>query len=158
MTASYNPFEILNLPILRGLIQRGNRVIVLQRFRWPGIAEHRGFIGTPYRDEPAAKKHIAQLSDKEGKLLDLNADLEKIIKLMGDPKYHLFLSAFRDPKWQAGILKHYQQNIVSFLRAEMSMEGEDPLNIDLTLEYGRLKVSVILNEDERVFDAFEMIK
>lgn len=158
MTAAYNPFEILNLPLLRGIIQHGNRVIVLQRFNWPGIAEGHAFMGTPYVDEAKAKKHAAHLSEKEGKLLSMSADAEKITTLIDDPKYYLFLNTFRDPNWDAKILKHYQIKMISFLRSRMPVPQKDPIDIHLVLEYGRLKAMVNVNGTERTFDAFEMIK
>lgn len=47
MTAAYNPFEILNIPMLKRIAQHGSHFIVLQRFDWPGIVPGRGFMGTP---------------------------------------------------------------------------------------------------------------
>ena len=76
MVAAYNPFEILNLPMTRRITQHGNHFIVLQRFNWPGIKEGFGFMATPYKDEKSGKAHAAQLSGKEGKLLNLSSDIE----------------------------------------------------------------------------------
>jgi len=144
MTAAYNPFEILNLPLLRGIIQHGNRVIVLQRFNWPGITEGHGFMGTPSTDEAKAKQDVAQSSEKEGKFLNLSADAEKITNLINDPKFYLFLNTFRDTNRDAKILKHYQRNIISFLHSRMTIRQKDPIDIHLVLEYGRLKQLLLL--------------
>lgn len=95
---------------------------------------------------------------KEGKLLSLSADAEKITTLINDPKYYLFLNTFRDPNWDAKILKHYQIKMISFLRSRIPVPQKDPIDIHLVLEYGRLKAMVNVNGTEKTFDAFEMIK
>lgn len=158
MTAAYNPFEILNLPMVRRLVQHGNHYIVLQRFNWPGIKEGAGFLATPYQDEASAKKHQLQLAEKEGKTLNLSADITKITDLVSSPKYYLFLNTFREEKWSEKILKHYQRNIISFLRSRMSIHSNDSIDIHLHLTFGRLKATVTANGPEHEFDAFDMIK
>nr|WP_295933001.1 hypothetical protein [uncultured Dyadobacter sp.] len=158
MTAAYNPFEILNVPMLKQIEQHGNHFIVLQRFNWPGIEPGRAFMGTPYAEQSKAAEHVAHLSEKEGKLLNLNADAVKITDLINDPKYNLFLSTFRDPNWDNRILKHYQRNIISYLKARIPFRQSNPIDINLSLEYGRLKAVVTANGPEHTFDAYEMIK
>ncbi|MGN7885410.1 hypothetical protein [Dyadobacter sp. 22481] len=158
MTAAYNPFEILNIPMLKRIAQHGSHFIVLQRFNWPGIAPGRGFMGTPYTDQFKAAQHVSHLSEKEGKVLNLSADAAKITDLINDPKYYLFLNTFRDPNWDNRILKHYQRNIISYLSARMPIRQTDQIDINLSLEYGRLKAVVTANGPEHTFDAYKMIK
>ncbi|MGX5858274.1 hypothetical protein ACWKW6_31750 [Dyadobacter jiangsuensis] len=158
MLASYNPFEILNLPTLKTIGRLGNRYIVLQRFEWPGIKEGRGFIGTPYMDEATAKVHQANLSEKEGKTLNLILDVEKLSKLVVDPRYFLFLSTFRDQQWNARIATRYQNSITSFLKQRINIQSLEGVSIYFRLEFGRLKATVTAFGDEHEFDAHEMIK
>jgi hypothetical protein len=158
IAATYNPFEILNLPLLRTLIREGNQHIVLQRFNWPGIRERFGFIGTPYVDESKAKKHQAQLSPREGKILNLNLDIEKLNNLVGNPQYYLFLNTFRDQQWNARILIRYQHKITTFLKSQMSVESKDSIDIHLRLEFGRLVATITGNGREAEFEVYEMIK
>jgi hypothetical protein len=158
MTAAYNPFEILNIPMLKRITQHGNHFIVLQRFNWPGIEPGRGFMATPYADQAKAVQHVSHLSEKEGKVLNLSADATKITDLINAPKYYLFLNTFRDPNWDNRILKHYQRNIISYLKARMPIRQTDQIDINLSLQYGRLKAVVTANGPEHTFDAYEMIK
>lgn len=158
MIAAYNPFEILNLPIIRRLISHGNHFIVLQRFNWPGIAEGHGFMATPYPNELLAKKHADQLAEKEGKTLNLSSDIEKIGSLIDNPKYNLFLCTFRDEKWDQKMLKLYQRNIISFLKTKMPISSNSSIDIHMYLKYGRLKATVTANGPEYEFDVYQMIK
>jgi hypothetical protein len=98
MIAAYNPFEILNQPMIKTIVRQGNQFLVLQRFSWPGLQEGTAFIGTPYVNEIKAREHEKALVAHEGKLLNLTSDLEKLTQLINNPKYYLFLSRFRDPK------------------------------------------------------------
>ncbi|MCF0072470.1 hypothetical protein LZD49_18455 [Dyadobacter sp. CY261] len=158
MQASYNPFEILNLPTLKTISRLGNRYLVLQRFHWPGIKEGRGFIGTPYMNEAEAKAHQASLSEKEGKTLNLILDEKKLTDLVTDPQYFLFLSSFRDQQWNARIVMRYQHSITSFLNTQMNIRALDEVTIYFRLEFGRLKATVTAFGDEHEFDAHDMIK
>lgn len=158
MIAAYNPFEILNLPMIRRLISHGNHLIVLQRFNWPGIAPGQSFMATPYSNEGSAKKHADQLAEKEGKILNLSSDIEKITALINNPKYYLFLCTFRDEKWDQKMLKLYQRNMISFLRAKMPISSNDAIDIHMHLKFGRLKATVTANGPEHEFDVYDMIK
>ncbi|CAG5006786.1 hypothetical protein DYBT9275_03896 [Dyadobacter sp. CECT 9275] len=144
MTAAYNPFEILNLPMIRYLIQHGRHFIVLQRFNWPGIKQGRGFMATPYADEKSAKQHQAQF--------------EKITALIDNPRYYFFLCTFREEKWSEKMLKIYQRNILSFLKAHMSYGSSYAVDIHLHVKYGSLKAIVTANDVEYEFDVYEMIE
>ena len=115
-------------------------------------------MGTPYTDQAKAAQHVSHLSEKEGNVLNLSADATKITDLINDPKYYLFLNTFRDPNWDNRILKHYQRNIISYLKARMPIRQSDAIDIHLSLQYGRLKAVVTANGPEHTFDAYEMIK
>ncbi len=158
MLAAYNPFEILNLPMIRRITQHGNHFIVLQRFNWPGIKEGFGFMATPYKDEKSGKAHAAQLSGKEGKLLNLSADIEKITALINDPKYSLFLCTFREESWNKKMIKLYQRNMISYIKSHMPTASNDAIVIQMDLKFGRLKATVTANGPEHEFDLYEMIK
>ncbi|KAA0992107.1 hypothetical protein [Dyadobacter aurulentus] len=158
MTAAYNPFEILNLPMIRRLTQHGNHFIVLQRFNWPGIREGNGFIATPYKDEKSGKAHAARLAEKEGKLLTISSDLEKITTLINDPRYSLFLCTFREKSWSKKIIKLYQRNMIAYIKSCMPVTSNDEIIIHLDLKFGRLKATVPANAPEHEFDVYEMIK
>ena len=158
MTAAYNPFEILNLPMIRRLTQHGNHFIVLQRFNWPGIKEGNGFMATPYKDEKSGKAHAAQLSGKEGKLLNISRDIEKVTTLINDPRYSLFLCTFREESWSRKIIKLYQRNIMDYIKGCMPVTANDEIIIHLNLKFGRLNATVTANGPEHEFDVYEMIK
>ncbi|MDR6809753.1 hypothetical protein J2Y45_006866 [Dyadobacter sp. BE34] len=158
MVAAYNPFEILNLPMIRRITQHGNHFIVLQRFKWPGIKEGFGFMATPYKDEKSGKAHAAQLSGNEGKLLNLSSDIEKITSLINDPRYSLFLCTFREESWNKKMIKLYQRNMISYIKAHMPVTSNDAIVIQMDLKYGRLKATVTANGPEHEFDLYEMIR
>ena len=158
MVAAYNPFEILNLPMIRRITQHGNHFIVLQRFNWPGIKEGFGFMATPYKDEKSGKAHATQLSDKEGKLLSFSADIEKITALINDPKYSLFLCTFREESWNKKMIRLYQRNMISYIKAHMPVTSNDAIVIQMDLKFGRLKATVTANGPEHEFDLYEMIR
>jgi hypothetical protein len=158
MIAAYNPFEILNQPMIKTIVRQGDQFLVLQRFSWPGLQDGMAFIGTPYVNEIKAREHEKALAANEGKVLNLTSDLEKLTQLIDDPKYYLFLCTFRDPKWKSKILHQYQGNILSFLKAKMPIHSPDGVRVDLYLKFGRLTASIILNNPEFEFDAYDMIE
>jgi len=157
MTAAYNPFELLSLPLVRRLVQQGNRYIVLQRFSWPGVRRRCGFIGTPYITERNARQHQAQLSEKEGKTLSLTTDMGTMTSLLEDLRYHVFLSTFRDEKWERKLLKLYGDNVLTFLKTNLKINELDGVDIHLHLSNGKLKASVTLGEAEYEYDVCVMV-
>ncbi|UTM21804.1 hypothetical protein [Dyadobacter chenhuakuii] len=158
MTASYNPFVVLDMPTLKDVMYSGKYFIVVQRFRWPGLPDGQAFIATPYQDQKAAQKHAAKLTAQEGKMLDVRAERDKFAKLFNDPRYVVFVSKFKEGDWQARVIKHYQKNIHSFLTANIGIVSDEKASIELTFEDGHLMAHIISNGEQYQWEACEVIK
>ncbi|WP_439559025.1 hypothetical protein [Dyadobacter sp.] len=158
MVASYNPYEILNLPLIRKQLQRGNCYLVLQRFNWPGIKQGQAFIGTIYDQHAKAKLHLSQLTVNEGKILHMETDLEKLIELINSPRYYLFLSEFSDKNWSENIRKHYHRSITVFLKVNLPDWSGSIADVQLYPKFGKLKAVVTYLDTEYEFDAYQMMR
>lgn len=157
MSIPYNPFELLTLILLKNFQRNKQHLLIIQRFNWPGIPAGRGFIVTPYLSEKPARQHQATLGSKEGRLVNLYLEMDTVITLLNSPNYLLFVNTFREMRWNIRVLTHYQKNIVSFLQAKSITIGEHQTDIELTLEYGKLKAIVRSAGTEQHFDAYEII-
>ncbi|MCE7065788.1 hypothetical protein [Dyadobacter sp. CY326] len=158
MTASYNPFLVLDKPYLKALLSSGKYFIVLQRFNWPGLQEGQAFIATPYQDQKAAQKHAKKLTAQEGRMLDVRTEHDKFSKLFNDPRYVVFVSKFKEGDWQSRVIKHYQKNIHSFLTANTGIALDEKINIELTFEDGHLMAHVISNGEQYHWEACKLIE
>jgi len=158
MSIPYNPFELFNLPILKDLLRRNKYFLVVQRLNWPGVPAYKGFMVTPYEEKKTAKQHAEKLLPKEGRLIDLHVELEKITGLIDDPKYLVFFYTFRDPDWASRVLKHYQKNIALFFKESTTITIIDRTDIELAFQDGKLKAIIESNGPVTEFDAYDLIK
>lgn len=158
MTASYNPFLILDMPFLKGLLSSGKYFIVLQRFNWQGLPKGQAFIATPYQDQKSAQKHAAKLTAQEGRMLDGRTEHGTFAKLFNDPRYVVFVSKFKEGDWQARVIKHYQKNITAFLAAKTGNVPDEKTSIELTFEDGHLMADVVTNGEQYQWKAHEIIR
>lgn len=157
MSIPYNPFELLTLIFLKNFQRNKQHLLVIQRFNWPGIPAGRGFMVTPYFSEKTARQHQATLDAKEGRLVNLYLEMDIVIALLNSSKYLLFVSSFREMRWNTRVLTYYQKNISSFLRAKNLVGAGDQPDIELMLEYGKLKAAVRSAGTTQIFDAYDLI-
>jgi hypothetical protein len=158
MTASYNPFLILDMPTLKEMVYSGKYFIVMQRFSWPGLQDGQAFIATPYQDQKAAQKHAGKLTIQEGRMLDARTEQGKFTRLFNDPRYVVFVSKFKEGDWQSRVVKHYQKNISSFLAAKIGTIPDEKTSIELTLEDGHLMAHIVSNGEQYQWDACEVFR
>lgn len=158
MSVPYNPLELLNLPLLKDLLRKNTCFLVVQRFHWPGIADKRGFIATPYQQERPAKEHAQKLASTEGRLINLQFESDKILELIESPKYLLFSNTCRDPEWQEKVLKHYQKNILSNLNQNDTTKALKDFGIELSFKFGKLTAIIQSKESIQDFLLFNLIK
>lgn len=157
MSIPYNPFELLTLILLKSFQRNKQHLLIIQRFNWPGIVAGKGFMVTPYASEKSAVQHQATLDAKEGRLVNLYLEMDTVIALLNSSKYLLFVSSFREMRWNTRVLNHYQKNISSFLRAKNFTNATDQPDIELMLEYGKLKAAVRSAGTKQIFDVYELI-
>ncbi|WP_026632774.1 hypothetical protein [Dyadobacter alkalitolerans] len=157
MTASYNPFLVLDMPTLKDVVHSGKYFFVVQRFSWPGLPDGQAFIATPYQDQKAAQKHAAKLTAQEGRMLDARTEHGKFSKLFNDPRYVVFVSKFKEGDWQSRVFKHYQKNINSFLAAKTGIVPDEKTSIELTFEDGHLMAHIVSNGEQYQWEAWELI-
>ena len=158
MSVPYNPFELLNLSFLKDILRKQSYFLVVQRLYWPGIPDKKGFIATPYQNEQLAKAHAKKLDSKEGRLIDLQSEKDKIFELIESPKYLLFLNTCRDADWESKILKHYEKNIELNLKTLILIQPEQKVDIELTFEQGILKAIIQTQESVQEFSLHDLIK
>jgi hypothetical protein len=157
MSVPYNPFELFDLPTLKDMLRKGRNFLVIQRFSWPGIPAGKGFMVSAYQDEKTAWQHAKKLDGKEGRLVNLPAEYDTVTLLINHPQYLLFISAFREPDWQARLLGHYQKSIESFLIDKTGGEFNQKTDIEFSVKYGTLKVITRTKDREDEYDTVEMI-
>ena len=159
MYVPYNPFEPVDLPLLLEMQRMHKHLLVIQRFSWPGVASGKGFMVTPYNNEQEelAKQHAEKLVPTEGRLVDLKKESEKVISLINDPSYLLFVNNFSDGSWAEQMLKYYGKNIMSFVAANTNFRRKG-IDIELAFEYGRLKAIIKSNGPKKEFDAYDLIR
>ncbi|GEM63935.1 hypothetical protein SF1_19170 [Sphingobacterium faecium NBRC 15299] len=155
----YNPFVRFTEEILSSLQQEGKHFLVLQRFEWPRLSRSTTFLVTPYVDIERAKDHEQNLKEKEGKLLDISKDVDKLLGLIKKGTgYHLFLDRFKETNWNKRMLKEYERNIVNYLRSKTAFTRQDSIDINFTLKFGRLIAEVRAKDKSLDVTAFELIK
>lgn len=154
----YNPFEPLSEEVLKRIISQGNKYFVIQRFPWPGLSPSNSFVVTPYADKDDAFRHAADLQEKEGKLLIVPEEILKITSLITSDAYFIFVNTFRDQSWAPRVIKAYNKNIVSYIRARTNFKPKDPIDIELKFENGRLVAVISSGDIQYLTSAYELIK
>jgi hypothetical protein len=155
---NYNPFEPLSEDVLKRIISLGNKYFVVQRFQWPGLSPSNTFVATPYADKDDAVRHTSDLQEKEGKLLIVPEEILKITSLINSDAYFIFVNTFRDQSWATRIIKAYNKNIVSYIRARTNFKAKDPIDIELKFENGRLLAVISSGDTQHLTSAYELIK
>lgn len=158
MSVPYNPFELLNLPLLKDLLRQNNHFLVVQRLCWPGVAVGKGFIATPYPQEKPARLHAQKLAANEGRLIVLKSETNKILNLIESPKYLLFLNIYRDPDGEDRVLKYYQTNILSNLKMLSKIQVLEQVSIKLSFNAGKPTAMIQSDETVQEFNLYDLIK
>ncbi|MCA5006107.1 hypothetical protein [Sphingobacterium bovistauri] len=155
----YIPFEQVTIDLFHDLVSRGYKDFVLQKFEWPSVTFGKGFLLSAYENKELAHVHASELDVKEGKALHLPDDFEKIQKLLEvDSGYRIFLNKIKNIDWEKRMLKHYNLNIVNYLRSNTKFKRTDKIDILFTLEYGRVKAIIESNGTRKEVNAFDLIK
>lgn len=155
----YNPFSPYTKSTLKEQISEGNRWFVLQRFKWPLVADGKGFMVTAYQNEEDALWHASQLDEKEGKALHMPDDLHKLEALLQTGSgYRLYLDKIKEENWNKRMLKVYEKPIINFLRARTRFTRKDTIDILFTLELGRVKAKITNGTTEINVNAIDLIK
>lgn len=158
----YNPFEPLTAGLLDELIRDGIRALVLQRFRWPGLAENTGFMGTCYRQLQQAAPHADALLPGEGKCLNLAAqeEQERVKKLLANERFTVFVNTFREEDWKEKMLEAYAGRITANIRAYRYIQVDRDKGLDVNFEFynGRLVAELRSGERTASVPAFDLLK
>lgn len=154
----YNPFEPLSEEVLKRIISLGNKYFVVQRFPWPGLSPSNSFVATPYAEKDDAMRHSSDLQENEGKLLIVPEEILKITSLIKSDAYFIFVNTFRDQSWAPKVIKAYNKNIVSYIRARTNFKPKDPIDIELKFENGRLLAVISSGDIQHLTSAYELIK
>lgn len=155
----YIPFEQVTIKLFHELVARGYSHNVLQRFAWPGVASGKGFLLSPYATATEAAEHAATLDAKEGRALQLPDDAFKVTDLLQPGSgYRIFLNKFSAADWDKRMLKHYQRNIVNYLRSKTRFKRSDPVDIFFHIEQGRVWASISSGDSKLKVPAIDLIK
>lgn len=155
----YIPFEQITLKLYQDLFARGYNDFVLQKFEWPGVNHGKGFLLSAYENKDHALVHALKLDIKEGKVLHILDDFEKIEKLLKvNSGYRIFLNKIKNIDWEKRMLKHYNLNIINYLRSNTKFKRTDKIDILFTLEYGRVKAVIESNGTRKEVNAYDLIK
>ncbi|WP_159466593.1 hypothetical protein [Dyadobacter sp. 3J3] len=146
------------MPLLKDPLRKRSYFLVVQRFNWPGVAASKGFMVTPYQQQKPSLTHAQTLDAKQGRMLDLRAEIEKITKLIDDPRYFLFLNTFRDADWKSKVLNHYHRNIEANVKMHAPLDALEEISIELTFDKGELKAIIQMQESIREFNLCDLIK
>lgn len=155
----YNPFAPVTKDTFRELVESGYSLFVLQRFEWPGVKEKSGFLLTPYDEQEQAEIHTNHLVIKEGKLIRMPEDAEKVnVLLTTGSGYRIFLNQIREDNWDKRMLKMYEKSIVNFLRTKTKFQRKNPIDITFTLEYGRVFAIITDGQTTKKVAALELLR
>src|SRR5690606_29544008 len=155
----YIPFEEVTLNLFHDLVSRGYKDFVLQKFEWPSVTFGKGFLLSAYETKELTHAHAFELDVKEGKSLHIPDDFEKIEKLLEvNSGYRIFLNKIKNLDWKKRMLKHYNLNIVNYLRYHTKFKRTDKIDILFTLEYGRIQAIIESNGTRKEVNAFDLIK
>ncbi|WP_149912729.1 hypothetical protein [Sphingobacterium cavernae] len=155
----YIPFVQITISLFEELIERGYKYFILQRFEWVAVEHGKGFHLSAYSDQEEANTHAYELDAKEGKLLQMPQDYEKIIILLEvNSGYRIFLDRFKDADWEKRMLRLFKNNIVNYLRFNTRLKRKDPVEILFTLEYGRVWAIIESGGVRKKVKAYEIIK
>lgn len=155
----YIPFVQITISLFEELIEKGYKYFVLQRFEWVAVEHSKGFLLSAYANPEEAQTHSNELDAKEGKLLQMPHDYEKIIKLLEvNSGYRIFLDRFKDADWEKRMLRLFKNNIVNYLRFNTRFKRKDPVEILFTLEHGRVLAIIESGGISKKVNAYEIIK
>lgn len=154
----YIPFISYTIDSLTETLASKVPFLVIQRFAWPGILAGKGFMVSPYTEYEEAFFHASQLGQKEGRLLNLPKDLDKIEAVITPGSgYRLFLNKLKEENWNKRMLKIYEKHIINYLRARTPFTRHDKIDINFSIELGRVKASITNGEKEIVTEAIKLI-
>lgn len=155
----YIPFDQLTQDSFRIIVENGYRYFVLQRLEWPGITQNTGFLLSPYTDQTDALAHAFHLAQKEGKVLMLPDDLDKILSLLESGSgYRVFLSRIKEVGWEKRMLRMYKDTIIGYLRNNTRFKRRDSIDILFTLEHGRVWAVISNGNTEKRVKAIDLIR
>lgn len=158
--ADYNPFDCLTRDILEICDKSGHHYWVVQRFNWPGLPLNTAFICSAYDDAALAEQHIRALGPKEGKVLDIRHDLEKILTLLKkESGYHIFTNTLK-MGWQAKLQQAYKTKFIEFIKhnTALTSTGRIVVDINLYLDYGRVMVELATDKKTETHPISEIFK
>lgn len=155
----YIPFVQITISLFEELLEKGYKHFVLQRFEWVAVEHGKGFLLSAYANQEEAQTHSNELDAKEGKLLKMPQDYEKIIKLLEvNSGYRIFLDRFKDADWEKRMLRLFKNNIVNYLRFNTRFKRKDPVEILFTLEHGRVWAIIESGGVSKKVNTYEIIK
>lgn len=155
----YNPFAPVTKDSFRELVESGYNHFVLQRFEWPGVKEKSGFLLTPYDEQKQAEKHAYNLDIREGKMIQMPEDSEKINTLLTTGSgYRIFLNQIREDNWDKRMLKMYDKNIINYLRTKTRFKCQNPIDITFSLEHGRVIATITDGQTSKKVVALELLR
>ncbi|WP_343556309.1 hypothetical protein [Sphingobacterium sp.] len=155
----YNPFTPVTKDSFRELVESGYNHFVLQRFEWPGVKGKSGFLLTPYDEQRQAEIHAHYLNVKEGKVIQMPEDAEKLEALLtAGSGYRIFLNQIREDKWDKRMLKIYDKNIINYLRTKTKFHRKNPIDIFFSLENGRVVALITDGHSKKKVLAIEILR
>jgi len=156
----YNPFLRVNEHSIPKLMEAGKPYVVIQRFEWPGVPAHKGFLVSAYESEAEATAHAAELGPKEGKQQNLliGEQRENVINLIKSGSGYLaFFNGTIDRKNEKRLEKAYRKNVHDYIKF-IRMKNEDGYGVRIFVEYGRVTAEIISGENSHTALFYKMIK
>lgn len=155
----YNPFVPVTKDFFRELVESGYSHFVQQRFEWPGVKEKSGFLLKPYDEQRHAEIHAHYLDLKEGKVIQISEDAEKLKALLtAGSGYRIFLTQIRGDNWDKRMLKIYDKNIFNYLRTKTKFHRKNPIDIFFSLEDGRVVALITNGHSKKKVLAIEILR
>lgn len=151
----YNPFEKITTESFKNLIIEGFTYYVIQRLVWPN-STNKWFLLSAYKIKDQAINHESLLREKEGKVLEIPRDQEKIYNLL-NTGYSIFYGRMKED-WSQQVIRAYQKKIIAYLRDKTKFKRSDHIDILFTLEVGRPIAKITNGDMEEIIPAIELIK
>lgn len=158
---TYNPFEPLTPALIDILTARAYHYLVVQQFRYPGIAENKGFMATGYPAAEQAHDHFLQLRPGEGKVLQLHqgGDREKLLSLMVEgSSYRFFYGTTPDADACRKLSQTYKQKVNTYIRSQLHIKNDGGYDVTLKVVAGRFMAIIASGQQRKEVLFYDIIR
>ena len=115
-------------------------------------------MASAYKDLKEAEEHASKIDSKDGKLLNLDTESNKIINATNSSQYYFFYNRLVEENWDSKVLAVYKSNIIKNIKSRVTLSSSEKLDIELYFVDGRLMARVLVRDKSLDIPAYDLIK